>query len=1172
MTLPFDVVRRPLADEEARRRIREDLDTTLVVEAAAGTGKTSALVGRILALVKSGRARLSGLVAVTFTEKAAGEMKLRLRTEIEKARRSELSTDTDRAHLDAALEELEAAHIGTIHGFCSDLLRERPVEARVDPLFEIADDESRGRLLDDAFEPWFQRQLAEPSPAVRRVLRRRSRERDTPGPRLVLRNAVSALIDQRDFDAPWTKVTVDIRGGVDASLAALRELGALAARADYKDGWLTKSLAEIGRFVDELDRREAVRGQRDYDRLEAELRELARKKLWGWKGSGKWFCKGLEREQVLAQRAAALTSLNGVLDAADAELAASLREELWPVVLAFEAHKQRAGKLDFLDLLLLTRNLLLEHAGVRGELQARFTHLLVDEFQDTDPLQAEILLLLSADDPAESDAAAVKPVPGKLFVVGDPKQSIYRFRRADVALYETIKRRLAERGADVLYLTTSFRSVPNIQRLVNATFAPRMVGNARGSQAAYVALEPFRDDPRGGRPSVVALPVPRPWGDYGKIVNFRIDDSFPDAVGAFVDWLLRESGWTLAGGEPIESRHVCLLFKRLQSFGNDVTRAYVRALEARRVPHVLVGGRSYHAREEVVAIRNALAAIEWPDDELSVFATLRGPFFSFGDDALLAYRHGTRGGLHPFRKVDPALLTDLTRPVDAALALLAELHRKRTRRPIADTIVHVLEATRAHAGIAIWPTGEQALANILRVLDIARRFEARGATSFRAFVEHLQDEAERGGVAEAPVVEEGTDGVRIMTVHRAKGLEFPVVILVDPTARPTLSEPSRYVDAGKRLWAMPLAGNTPAELAEHRDEVLEQDGEEALRLLYVAATRARELLVVPALGDEEPGDFWLSALYPAIYPDGDARRSPESAPACPAFGLDSVCERPDRATVDVHDAVRPGLHRPRVGDHSVVWWDPNVLELDKHHDVGLRQQRILEADQTDKAPAEAGERQHALWRRERGEALARGALPAWAVRTVTEAKAGEAPAPGLPEGSAVELSATDASRGDRPHGKRFGVLVHAVLAVVPLEADAAVVERLSRAQGRLVGATGGEIAAATSSVLAALRHPVFQRARAAVEVRREAPIAVTLPSAAGAEGAEVGPPILVEGVLDLAFREEEAAGQGVWTVVDYKTDRELAGRKAEYEAQVSLYAAAVRAATGEDARAVLLSV
>src|SRR5262249_43767858 len=153
------------------------------------------------------------------------------------------------------------------------------------------------------------------------------------------------------------------------------------------------------------------------------------------------------------------------------------------------------------------------------------------------------------------------------------------------------------------------------------------------------------------------LPVPRPYGDYGNVAQFRVAESAPEAVGAFIDFLLRESGWSVTErdrpGErvPIAARHVCILFKRFSSFDDDITRPYVRALEARSIPHVLVGGRSYHDREEVTAVRSALAALEWPDDELSVYATLRGPLFALTDAALLAYRHAF-GTLHPLRRLE----------------------------------------------------------------------------------------------------------------------------------------------------------------------------------------------------------------------------------------------------------------------------------------------------------------------------------------------------------------------------------------------------------------------------------------------------------------------------------------------------------------------------------------
>jgi ATP-dependent helicase/nuclease subunit A len=830
-----------LADDEARRQIRTQLDDTLVVEAAAGTGKTTELVQRVMALLRQGRTTLARLVAVTFTEKAAGEMKLRLRTEIERARQG--AGPDEQGRLDLALAELEQAHIGTIHGFCAELLRQHPIEARVDPLFEAADDQQQERLFDEAFDRWFQLAVANPPEGVRRILRRRSRDRDRTGPRDALRRAGLALLEARDFDASWRRDPFDRNAALDALLDRLGSLGSLASRAANPEDWAAKSIAEVDRFMADLRRREAIAG-RDHDGVEQELHGIAHgkaAKFWTWKGYGQWFAKGLSRETVLTQRASAKEELDQVLALADADLAACLRDDLRPVVAAYDALKTRAGRLDFLDLLVRTRDLVRDDATVRNELQARFTHVLVDEFQDADPLQAEILLLLVADDPGETDARKARPLAGKLFVVGDPKQSIYRFRRADVALYEATKRHLMAHGAKLLALSTSFRSAPSIQALVNAAFAPVMKGSEEGSQAEYVSLQPFRDEPTG-RPTIVALPVPRPYSPYGKVTGYAVDDSLPDAVGAFVHWLIRKSGWTVTERDrprdplPLEARHVCLLFRRFVSFGRDVTRSYVRALEARHIPHVLVGGRSFHAREEVLALRNALTAIEWPDDELSVFATLRGPFFAVADDALLAFRHA-HGSLHPRKPIDPANLDDLTRPVKDALDVLGRLHVGRNHRPTADTVARLLDATRAHAGVAIWPTGEQALANLLRVLDQARRFEATGATSFRAFVQRLDEEADRGGVAEAPVVEEGTDGVRMMTVHRAKGLEFPVVILVDPSCPSVQQEPSRYVDGTRRLWVSPLAGCVPSELTERRDEVLRHDAEEGIRLAYVAATR-----------------------------------------------------------------------------------------------------------------------------------------------------------------------------------------------------------------------------------------------------------------------------------------------------------------------------------------------
>jgi len=1145
----------PLADAEVRARIESELDTTFFVEAAAGTGKTTALVRRIAALVGRGHARLSGVVALTFTDKAAGEMRLRLRGELERARAEAPPGDAARVHFDTALEELELARISTIHAFCADLLHERPVEAGVDPLFVMAAPDEAARLLEDAFDDWFQQALAEPPEGVRRLLRRRPRGFGARGARETLLGAARSLAEHRDYTAPWRRDPFDREAALDAALEKLEALGALSERAAQPDDWLAKNLAVLERFAAENRRREAVRG-RDHDALEAELRDLLKERRtgWHWKGRArKEFAPGVPRDAVLAQRDALKQELARVLDACDADLAACLQRELAPVLEVYEARKRSAGALDFVDLLLRARDLLVGNSEVRRDLHAQFSHFFVDEFQDTDPLQAEIVLLLAAGDPAEDDWRRAVPSPGRLFAVGDPKQSIYRFRRADVGLYREIRERLVGAGAVPLQLSSSFRSVPVIQEAVNAAFAPAMAADTGGAQADYVPLEPVRAA-TPGQPAVVVLPAPRPYGDYGRVVSWKVEDSYADAVGAFVHWLLAESGWSVeeeGRRVPVAARHVCLLFRRFAKFRDDATRPYARALEARGVPHVLVGGRSFHEREEVMALRNALVAVEWPADELRVYATLRGPLFALTDDWLLAWREAA-GTLHPLAPRPASLEEESLAEVGAALDVLASLHRGRNRRPIADTVAQLLEAVRAHAALAIWPTGEQALANVLRVADLARRFERRGAPSFRAFVERLESDAEAGETEDAPVVEEGTEGVRIMTAHRAKGLEFPVVVLCDPTARAHREQPGRHVDPERGLWAEPLAGCAPRELLEARDAELARDAAEAVRLAYVAATRARDLLVVPGVADEEEDGFWLDALREATHPSRRASGEGEPAPGCPALRGDAVLrgsgDRPgNRFTV------RAGALRPRAGRHTVVWWDPRALGLDAQERVGLRQQRILAADESGETAAE-GERAHEAWGAERAAGLEAGATPGYAVATVT-ALAEEGAAAAAP---GVRIEAVDCDRRGRPGGRRFGTLVHAVLAEVDFAAGTEEVERIAALQGRWLDASDEEVRHAAVAASAALAHPLLARAAGSSALRRESPLWLPLPDGR-----------LAEGVVDLAFREDDGKG---WTVVDFKTDAELGAREAAYAAQVRLYAEAITAVTGEPAEALLLRV
>jgi ATP-dependent exoDNAse (exonuclease V) beta subunit len=1163
-----------LADQTDREAIANDLDSTLLVEAAAGTGKTTELVRRILRILATGRTSIGKIVAVTFTEKAAGELKLRLREALERERGAAADEQVaDR--LDDALKTLEEAHVGTIHGFCADLLRERPVEACVDPLFTVLTEGQAQRLFGEGFSAWLQAQLENPPEGLRRALRRitgtsfaRGPGAPDDGPVDRLRMAAWDLAAWRDFQGRWTRQPFDRDADIDRLVQELHAFAELSASPSYARDYLYLDTAPARHLSQEIALQQSI-GAPDYDGWEARLVDLARNRSFAnaRHGRGPGYGKGVTRAAVTGALEGLRASLDRFRMDADADLAALLQIELAGAVERYEDAKRRAGALDFLDLLLKARDLVRDREAVRRSYQERFTHVFVDEFQDTDPLQAEILLLLTSADPAESNWLTTTPGPGRLFIVGDPKQSIYRFRRADVGVYLDVCARLEAAGARRVRLTTSFRSVPEIQACVNAAFAPVMTGDELTLQADYVPLSGFRPA-ISSQPAIVALPVPEPYGQRN-VSMIAIEKSLPDAVGAFVDWLVNRSGWKVterrgADPEPLRARHVCVLFRRFMSFGQDMTAPYVRALEARGVGHVLVGGKTFHDREEVEALRAALAAIEWPDDELSVFATLRGPLFAVGDEELLEWRHRFRRQFHPFRVPRELDDTPHLKPIGEALDLIRTLHKRRNYVPIAQTIQALLDATRAHVGLVLRSGGEQTLANVLHIMELARQYELGGGISFRGFVEELRTAADTEQAAEAPILEEGADGVRLMTVHKAKGLEFPVVVLADPTCKLTRLEAGRWVDPGRNVCALRLAGLSPFDLLMHGGEELAREQAEAVRLAYVAATRARDVLVVPVVGDAPVEGGWLEPLVPAVYPPERTRREPSRGAGCPTFpSKDSVLTRPEgdpaRSTT-----VAPGRHTFDGGSdaYSVVWWDPRALALGAEAGFGLRRDDLIVKD-GDMFAVEDRLAQYERWRAERADAVERGMKPSIRVETVTAWAHGDDGAPFLPldgdeSAPAIEVVSIGTTAG-RPYGPRFGTLVHATLATAPLDATREALAAIAGTQARILGATPEEREAAVAVAASVLGHALLADARSAQgrgRCYRELPVTWRTPDGA-----------LIEGTVDLAF---ESGAQ--MTVLDFKTDREVADDLDRYRRQLSIYCRALAAARSIPTRGVLLRV
>jgi ATP-dependent helicase/nuclease subunit A len=378
-------------------------------------------------------------------------------------------------------------------------------------------------------------------------------------------------------------------------------------------------------------------------------------------------------------------------------------------------------------------------------------------------------------------------------------------------------------------------------------------------------------------------------------------------------------------------------------------------------------------------------------------------------------------------------------------------------------------------------------------------------------------------------------------------------VLADLTCRET-RDPSRHVDPSKKLCAQRLAGYAPIELLDNAEDEGRREHEEAMRVLYVAITRARDLLVVPAVGDEER-EGWLQGLSPAIYPDPKKRRGPitRTPPGVPQFGDDTVGVRVNGyGAAGKERSVMPGLHQARVGAHRVVWWDPAKLELDVRETMGLRQTRLLEADEK-KEVSSRGIEKWTAWNRARAKLIAVGEAPTILVKTATELSVAE---PGSIDDLDIEVIETTRDP-KRPHGPRFGTLVHLAMLRVSLDAHDDAILMAVAAEGRAIGADEVEVAAAARAVSLALKSPLMARVRASAEIRRECSVLHKLDDGS-----------MMEGIADLAFAEG-LNGKTIWNVVDFKTDLAIASRLDEYRAQIALYARGIAHAINVPTRGIL---
>jgi len=778
----------------------ERRDGDLLLDASAGSGKTSVLVERFARSVLEDEIDVWAILTITFTEKAAAEMRDRIRHRLR-----ELGADE-------AARATEGAFISTIHGFCARVLRAHALAAGLDPAFVVFDAPDAERIADAVFDEALE-ELARHAPGaidliagygaggLRTAITQVHDELRSRGER---RPRLPVLPPAPDLDGPRDEL-------LRAATAAVAELSAIERSDPHPPAKVLQALARLERIADVVHAEDPWPG------------DLWAVALPGGNGTA------LSTDVCVAY-SGALAAFRVAVEHRRAARAHELLDRLLRLFgERYAGAKRELSGLDFEDLELECRELLRSDAALRERYRARFQRIMVDELQDTNRVQLELIELIANRN---------------LFTVGDAQQSIYGFRHADVELFERLGERMAVAGARAT-LDTNFRSRPEILSVINGVFEAEL-----GEQ--FRPLRPGRTD------------------------------APPTEGGALVELLVADKGadWTMEGlGAPwrvAEARALAARVGRLIADGTaarDVVvltrattdlRVYERALEDRGIPTYLIGGRGYWAHPQVIDIAGYLEALANPRAEEALYTVLASPLVGVSADALVVLAATARD-----RALDPwSVLREPDRAFDVLgiwdrdlLGRFADwfaIERQVVARAgIEELIDRVLERTGYDLAVLQMPGGPRRLANVRKLMRLAREHEAMHGPDLRGFLDLV---ARRAGGAfgagsgearesEAPVEGEALDAVRLMTIHRAKGLEFDVVCVADlgrgPRWRADLIRVGRDGRFGMRL-AEPGTGRRESALDYKAlgDERVAAESREERRLFYVAMTRARERLIL----------------------------------------------------------------------------------------------------------------------------------------------------------------------------------------------------------------------------------------------------------------------------------------------------------------------------------------
>lgn len=841
--------RKMLPDQETRRRIASEFDKSFFVEAGAGSGKTKSLVDRMTGLVRFGHAGIENIAAVTFTRKAAAELRERFQIELERILNDGNAPKEEKDRIAEALSRFEQATVTTIHSFCARILRERPVEAGIDPGFEEIEEEDDGIFAENVWAEYLEKQAFDNSEAFRRLL-----END-------IEPQSAADIYQELVKYPDVEVFKEKRERPDFAEAKKKirayfsELEKKLPREEPEGGW--DALQKLVRRVQTLIRMKYL----EDDRLFVELmRILGRKagvtqKKWPDKAKAKDYAEDLVNFQ-------------------EAVIAPSIR--LWreylhqPLVdfaldgaAYYEKWRRDRSALNFQDQLMKTADLLRKSREVRTWFKKRIQYLLVDEFQDTDPIQAEIAMLLAGKDDGEADWRKARPKPGALFLVGDPKQSIYRFRRADIDIYNQVKSIFSEGAGEVVELTANFRSLKPIEDITNTVFGGLFPGEDTQHQAKFAPLNTVRRETGTCLSGVFVNPI-------AKVDRNKAEDIVDADAEIIAEWIRRavDGGLNLdhpgvKPGEPCpaEPGDFMIIAKRKRNLS-----VYAKALEARGVPYTISGGESFGDSEELHEIVKILKAAADPENPVAVVAALRGLYVGASDNDL--YEFVSDGGKFSYLR-EPEKGPEIIR---AALRRLRGYHEIAASKSPVTAVEMIVEDLGTIPLAMSEEMGSSRAGNVLKAVEILRGRKPDSTCGFAELVEYLADLREKSKIEEMGLFPATSKAVRIMNLHKAKGLEAPVVILADPSPQRGSHEPDRHIvrtgegsmgyfavmrklgEYASELIALPAGWETYA-ADEKKYEKAEKD-----RLDYVAVTRAKNILVVSVYKDSTSKTPWES-LY-----------------------------------------------------------------------------------------------------------------------------------------------------------------------------------------------------------------------------------------------------------------------------------------------------------------------